>query len=68
MAELKMLRFPLGVTRMDKIRNEYTSVGQHSLERKHERQDSGGMDMYGGNMMGIFIIIKIILILIAIQL
>ena len=54
-AELKMLRFSLGVTRMDKIRNEYTSVGQHSLERKHERQD------YGGKMMGIFIIIIIII-------
>ena len=41
-AELKMLRFSLGVTGMDKIRNEYTSEGQHkweSLERKLERQD-----------------------------
>ena len=43
-AELKMLPFSLGVTRMDKIRNETqsTSEGQHrweSLERKHERQD-----------------------------
>ena len=42
-AELKMLRFSLGVTRIYKIRNEYsTSEGQHrweSLERKHERQD-----------------------------
>ena len=40
-AELKMLRFSLGVTSMDKIRNE-TSEGQHrwdSLERKHERRD-----------------------------
>ena len=40
-AELKMLRFSLGVTRMDKIRNEYirwtAQVGK--LERKHERQD-----------------------------
>ena len=24
-----------------------------SLERKHVRQDSGVLDMYGGNMMGI---------------
>ena len=40
-AELKMLRFSLGVTRMDKIRKS-TSEGQHrweSLERKLERQD-----------------------------
>ena len=40
-AELTMLRFSLGVTRMDKTRNEYTretaQVGR--LERKHERQD-----------------------------
>ena len=41
-AELKMLRFSLGVTRMDKIRKMSTSEGQHSwesLERKLERQD-----------------------------
>ena len=40
-AELKMLRFSLGVTRMDKS-GMNTSEGQHrweSLERKHERQD-----------------------------
>ena len=39
-AELNMLRFSLGVTRMDKIRNGY--IIQHrweSLEIKHERQD-----------------------------
>ena len=33
-----------------------TSEGQHrwdDFERKHERQDWGGMDMYGGKMMGI---------------
>ena len=56
-AELKMLRFSLGVTRMDKIRNEYsTSEGQHrweSLERKLERQDWDGMDTYGGKMIGV---------------
>ena len=40
-AELKMLRFSLGVTRMDKIRNEYIrgTAQVESLERKHERQD-----------------------------
>ena len=35
-----------------------TSDGQRrwdGLERKHERQDWGGMDMYGGKMMGIII-------------
>ena len=40
-AELKMLRFSLGVTRMNKIRNEYIRGTSHvgRLERKHERQD-----------------------------
>ena len=54
-AELKMLRFSLGVTRMDKT-SMSTSEGQHrweSLERKLERQDSDGMDIYGRKMMGI---------------
>ena len=54
-AELKMLRFSLGVTRMDNIRNEYIR-GKHkweSLERKLERQDRDGMYTYGGKMMGI---------------
>ena len=40
-AEFEMLRFSSGVTRMDKIRNEYirgtAQVG--NFERKHERQD-----------------------------
>ena len=40
-AELKVLRFSLGVTKMDNIRNEYiggtAQVG--CLERKHEKQD-----------------------------
>ena len=41
-AELKMLRFSLGVTRMDKFRNEYIRGTAHwwdGLERKHERRD-----------------------------
>ena len=39
-AELKMLRFSLGVTRMDNIMNEYIrgTAQVESLERKHERQ------------------------------
>ena len=53
-AELKMLRFSLGVTSMDKIRNEYirgtAQVGKFG--EKHERQD-GGLDTFGGKMMGI---------------
>ena len=55
MVELKMLLFSLGVTKiMDKIRS--TSEGQQrwdGLEGKHERQDSGGMVMYGGKTMGV---------------
>ena len=51
----ELLRFSLAVTRMEKIRNEYirgtAQVGR--FERKHERQDWGGMDMYGGKIMGI---------------
>ena len=40
-AELKMLRFSLGVTRLDKIRNAYIrgTARWEGLERKHERQD-----------------------------
>ena len=39
-AELKMLRFSLGVTRMDKIRNEY-SEGQHrSVWRENTRGET----------------------------
>ena len=35
-----------------------TSEGHHrwdAFERKHERQDCGGMDMYGGKMMGVLV-------------
>ena len=53
-AELKMLRLSLGVTIMDKIRNEYirgtAQVGQFG---EKTRQDRGGLDMYRGKMMGI---------------
>ena len=46
MAELKMLRFSLGVVRNENIR------GTEQVEIKYERQDRGGMVMYGGKMMG----------------
>ena len=42
MAELKMLRFSLGVRQKWTISGMSTSEGQHrweGLERKHERQD-----------------------------
>ena len=43
LAELKMLRLSLGMTRMNEFGNEYSiSDGQRrrdGLERKHERQD-----------------------------
>ena len=52
--ELKMLRFSLGVTRMDKIRNEYirgtAQVGKFGEKTQVARHD---MDTYGGKMMGI---------------
>ena len=56
MAELKMLRFSLGVTRMNKIRNEYiggtAQVGRFG-EKTREAIDWDGMDMYGRKMMDI---------------
>ena len=56
-AQLKMLRFSLRMTIMDKMRRGVgPSEGQHTwdeLERKHEREDWGGIDMYGGKMMGV---------------
>ena len=52
--QLKMSRFSLGVTRMDKITNEYVRRAAHGMVwRKHKRQDWSGLDMYGGKMMGI---------------
>ena len=41
---LKMLRFSLGLTRMDELRNE-RQCRWDSLERKHVREDSGVLDM-----------------------
>ena len=52
-AELKMLRFSLGVTRMDKIRNEYirrrAQVGQFGEKTREARLRWYGM--HGGKMM-----------------
>ena len=45
-AELNMLRVSLGVTIMDNIRNEY-------IGGQRERQDWGGLDMYGGKIVDI---------------
>ena len=54
-AEVKMLRLSLGVTRMDKIRNEYiigtAQVGRFGEKTRDARR--GDMDIYGGKMMGI---------------
>ena len=45
-AELKMLRFSLGVTRMDKIRNEYIR-GRAEVGRFGERIRGAGLRWYG---------------------
>ena len=54
-AELNMLRFTLGVTRMDKIRNEYirgtAQVGKFGEKTREARLRWYGH--YGGKMMGI---------------
>ena len=54
-AELKMLRFSLGVTRMDKIRNEYirgtAQVGTFGEKTREARLRWYGT--YRGKMMGI---------------
>ena len=47
-----MLRFSLGVTRMDNIIRGERRWGRNG--EKHEKQDRCGLDMYRGNMMGIF--------------
>ena len=46
MAELKMLRFSLGVTRMDKIRNEYIR-GTAQVGRFGEKTREAGLRRYG---------------------
>ena len=45
-AELKMLRFSLGVTRMDKIRNEYIR-GTAQVGRFGEKTREGRLRLYG---------------------
>ena len=51
-AELKMLRFSLGVTRMDKIRNEYIR-GTAQVRRFGEKTRKTRLRWYGGKIMGI---------------
>ena len=57
-AELKMLRFSLGVKRMGMIRNEYiirtAQVGMFGEKTREARQKWYG-HLYGGNMMGIML-------------